>query len=50
MTPEEHEKMNELCQRIQVEKNQDTLNQLCRELNDLLELTRNAATQSSRVA
>jgi hypothetical protein len=37
MTPEEREKMGELCRRIQIEKNPKIFDQLVRELNDLLE-------------
>jgi hypothetical protein len=38
MTPEEREKMNEICKRIQIEKNPEIFDQLVRELNDLLEI------------
>ena len=38
MTPDEREKMNEICRRIQVEKNPEIFDQLVRELNDLLEI------------
>jgi hypothetical protein len=38
MTPEEREKMNEICKRIQTEKNPEIFDQLVRELNDLLEI------------
>ena len=38
MTPEEREKMNDLCQRIQTEKDPETFDRLVQELNDLLEL------------
>ena len=37
MTSEEREKMNELCKRIQTEKNPKIFDQLVCELNDLLE-------------
>ena len=37
MTPEEREKMNELCKRIQTENNPKIFDQLVCELNDLLE-------------
>lgn len=37
MTPEERERMNWLCIRIQEENNPATFDQLVRELNDLLE-------------
>jgi hypothetical protein len=38
MTPEERDKMNDLCTRIQSEKNPKTFDQLVRELNELLEI------------
>lgn len=38
MTPEEREKMNELCKLIQTEKNPEIFDNLVRELNDLLEI------------
>jgi hypothetical protein len=38
MTAEEREKMNEICQRIQTEKNPEIFDQLVRELNDLIEV------------
>jgi hypothetical protein len=38
MTPEEREKMNDLCKQIQTEKNPEIFDQLVRELNDLLEI------------
>ena len=38
MTPEEREKMNDLCKRIQTEKNPEIFDQLVRELNDLMEI------------
>lgn len=38
MTPDEREKMNELCIRIQTEKNPELFDQLVRELNDLIEI------------
>lgn len=38
MTPDEQEQMNELCKRIQTEKNPEIFDQLVRELNDLLEV------------
>jgi len=38
MTPEEREKMNDLCTRIQSEKNPKTFDQLVQELNELLEI------------
>jgi hypothetical protein len=38
MTPEERERMNDLCQRIQKENNPEIFDKLVRELNDLLEL------------
>ena len=38
MTPEEREKMNEICKRIQTERNPEIFDQLVRELNDLLEI------------
>lgn len=38
MTPQERDKMNELCKRIQVEENPQIFDELCRELNNLLEL------------
>ncbi len=37
MTPEERERMNWLCQRIQDERDQKKFTDLVRELNDLLE-------------
>ncbi len=37
MTPEEGEKMNQLCKRIMEEKDPKVFNQLVKELNDLLE-------------
>jgi hypothetical protein len=37
MTPEEQEKMNELCKQIQVEKNPEIFDRLVRDLNDLIE-------------
>jgi hypothetical protein len=38
MTPEEREKMNDLCKQIQTEKNPEIFDQLVRELNDLIEI------------
>jgi hypothetical protein len=38
MTPEERDKMNDLCTRIQSEKNPKTFDQLVQELNELLEI------------
>jgi hypothetical protein len=38
MTPEEREKMNELCKQIQIEKNPQVFDQLVQELNELLEV------------
>ena len=38
MTPEEREKMNDLCKQIQTEKNPEVFDQLVRELNDLIEI------------
>lgn len=38
MTPEEREKMNDLCRRIQDEKDPKTFDRLVSELNDLLEV------------
>jgi hypothetical protein len=38
MTPEEREKMNELCTKIQTEKNPEIFDSLVRELNDLIEI------------
>ena len=38
MTPDEREKMNELCKQIQTEKNPIVFDQLVRELNDLIEI------------
>jgi len=38
MTPEEREKMNEICKRIQTEKNPEVFDKMVRELNDLLEI------------
>ena len=38
MTPEEREKMNDICTRIQTEKNPKTFDQLVQELNELLEI------------
>lgn len=38
MSPEEREKMDELCKRIQVEQNPQIFDQLVNELNDLLEV------------
>ena len=38
MTPEEREKMNSLCTRIQTEKEPETFDKLVKELNDLIEL------------
>jgi hypothetical protein len=38
MTPEERDKMNELCEQIQIEKNPEIFDQLVRELDDLLEI------------
>jgi hypothetical protein len=36
MTPEEREKMNEICKKIQTEKNPEVFHQLVRELNNLI--------------
>jgi hypothetical protein len=36
MTPDEREKMDELCRRIQTEKDPQTFDRLVRELNDLI--------------
>ena len=38
MTPQEREKMNDLCKRIQSEQKPEIFDQLVRELNDLLEV------------
>jgi len=38
MTPEERDKMNDLCTHIQSEKNPKTFDQLVQELNELLEI------------
>ena len=38
MTPEERKKMNDICTRIQIEKNPETFDQLVHELNELLEI------------
>ena len=38
MTAEEREKMNELCTRIQTEKDPETFDHLVKELNDLIEI------------
>jgi len=38
LSPEEREKMNELCNRIQTEKNPEIFDNLVRELNDLIEI------------
>ncbi len=37
MTPEERERMNRICLRIQTEQDPKVFDQLVRELNDLLE-------------
>ena len=37
MTPEERERMNQICRRVQEEKDPEIFDQLVRELNDLLE-------------
>jgi hypothetical protein len=37
LTPDERERMNALCERIAIEKDQQKFVQLIRELNDLLE-------------
>jgi hypothetical protein len=37
VTPEERERMNEICRRVQEEKDPEIFDQLVRELNDLLE-------------
>lgn len=37
MTPEERERMNEICARLQVEQDHRKFGQLLAELNDLLE-------------
>jgi hypothetical protein len=36
VTPEEREKMNEICLRIQTERNPEIFDHLVRELNDLI--------------
>ena len=46
MSPEERQTMNRLCQRIQEEKDSQTFDKLVKELNDLLELTRDHAPGS----
>ncbi|HKV80807.1 MAG TPA: hypothetical protein VJP02_21840 [Candidatus Sulfotelmatobacter sp.] len=38
MTPDERENMNELCLRIQTEKNPKIFDQLVQELNELIEI------------
>ncbi len=38
MTPEERERMDRLCERIQIEKDPQIFDQLVRELNDLIEI------------
>ena len=38
MTPEEREKMNDLCTKIQTEKNPEIFDDLVRQLNELLEI------------
>ena len=40
MSPEERQTMNRLCQRIQEEKDSHAFDKLVKELNDLLEVTR----------
>jgi len=37
VTPEERERMNQICRRVQEEKDPEIFDQLVRELNDLLE-------------
>jgi hypothetical protein len=37
MTPDERERMNELCSKIATEKDPDTFDKLVKELNDLIE-------------
>jgi len=46
MSPEERQTMNRLCQRIQEEKDSQTFDKLVKELNNLLELTRDHAPGS----
>jgi hypothetical protein len=48
MTPEEREEMNELCERMQTEKDPAVFAQLVRELNHLLEIMHERSTQSTR--
>jgi len=38
VTPEERERMTELCKQIQTERKPEIFDQLVRELNDLLEI------------
>jgi predicted house-cleaning noncanonical NTP pyrophosphatase (MazG superfamily) len=46
MSPEERQTMNRLCKRIQEEKDSHAFDKLMKELNDLLELTRDHAPGS----
>ena len=46
MSPEEREKMNELCNRIKVEKNPEIFDQLVQDLNDLLEIKHGHPTRA----
>jgi hypothetical protein len=44
MSPEERQTMNQLCQRIQEEKDSHAFDKLVKELNDLLEVTGGSCT------
>lgn len=48
MAHEQRTVMNTLCQRIAVEKNSETFDQLVRQLNDLLEKTQHPLTSEHR--
>lgn len=48
MTPEEREKMEELCKQIAVEKDPNTFDRLIEELNDLFERKHQRIHQSHK--
>ena len=50
MTPEETERMQEICKRIQAEKDPATFTKLCDELNSLLLVKEKRLTASRRPA
>jgi hypothetical protein len=48
VTPEERNRVNVLCARIAIEKDQDTFIQLVKELNDLMETKKHRLEESEK--